>query len=187
MTTKRTVAAGLAMFLAVSCSCHVTGGIYSLGADEAMDLLAGLGEMAKEAEEGTSVRPCPLGGETTVHAEFDSGQRGDTAWTTGRWVLAPFQCVLNASGSRIRTSGKPEVVFTAETAVAGQEGRVKFTVTGGFHWNRPTGGNSCEIEIGLESTDIHGHPGNPVGKVCWMDVMIPLSAMPGVGIGDDAS
>ena len=177
MTTKRTVAAGLAVFLAVS--CHVTGGIYSLGADEAIDLLAELGDLAKEAGEGTSVRPCPLGGETTVHAEFDSGQRGDTAWTTGRWVLAPFQCVLNAAGSRITTSGKPEVVFTAETAVAGQAGRFKFTVTGAFHWNRSEGGDSCEIELGLESTDI-GHPRNLVGQVCWRDAMIPLSAMPGV-------
>ena len=88
MTTRRITALGtaaLAAAVATIAACH-TGGS-PLGEDKARALLAGILDMANDAPLGTHSYACPFGGEAETTVEVTTGQRGDTAYTTGRWEL----------------------------------------------------------------------------------------------------
>ena len=120
----------LAAAVATNPACHTPGGAdgSALSQDEARAVLVGLLDMANEAQLGTHTVACPFGDEAVVTVAVTSEQRGDTAYTFGRWELLfdwDSLCGL-AEGypdlgihDVIDLDGNPEnpIVFTYEVAV----------------------------------------------------------------------
>ena len=156
-------------------SCNTTGPIYMLGEGEAYAVVVGLAEMAQAAGDGASTHPCPLGGKAAVHVTTTSGLRGDSVVTSGRWAVAPAECVMG-----VTISGKPEVVFSSEVTVPEQgAARIVASIKGAIHWRGREGGSSCSFDLSLETTetDFDGaFTGTLAGPACGGTV-VPLSAV----------
>ena len=150
MKVKTAGSIALAAAVATIAACH-TGGP-PLGDDEARALLAGILDMANEAPLGTHAYACPFGGEAETTVTVATEQRGDTAYTLGRWDLefpgsSPCRLAEGYPGLELGGNGTDYlegILFRYETAVLESGARrLRALVDGGGDWHDlETGENS---------------------------------------------
>lgn len=165
-------------------SCSQTGGVYGLGSEDSWAIFTGLAGLARDADPGTGTHACRYGGTVSVTTTVERGERGDSSWTSGRWVLKPSRCRMIEDSPEVSLWGRGSVTFETETAVSGGGGRIRISVTGWINWSRSEiEGGVCPFDLDLESSfGTDGPAGGSADDVgaCGRRWTVPLSMFPGV-------
>lgn len=166
-------------------SCSQTGGEYALSEEESWSAFSGLAGLAKDADPGTGTYACRFEGTVSISTLVETGERGDSSWTSGRWVLEPSGCRMIEISPEVSLWGG-SVTFETETAVTGGGGgRIRISMDGHVNWSRSeTVGSVCPVYLDFESSfgadDAGGgFQGSADAEVCGRGgLAVPLSMFP---------